>query len=298
MMKIIKLVLFLFFVLPNFANATEEVGFRDLIIGKNVQFGDYCSKYGGVYRCYDIDDLEFDIIQTPSKQIETFLPSNSYQSKITMDKLYSEDLEYGNFYSRTQQRLKALIYRGENCDGLLALDRDWSMFLVEDDRFDPFNKDIPFKSVSNSTLCEDVFSKVIDLPNNVNTVYFKDESPKGFFYFEWTEPKLLKITIDVGPLYQTYLDYIIDDPNNPYNNLKNNLSKKYGIDWESTERDRNLFNEGEKDSLWSSFGDNQIFLEIRRVDYDMELFVHYLTKEDGKLFSEKISPKNANFSDF
>ncbi|MDA8675715.1 hypothetical protein N9M53_03390 [Alphaproteobacteria bacterium] len=295
MIKMIRLFLFLFFVLPNFANATE-VGFRDLIIGENVQLTDYCRKFGDVYRCYDIDDLEFDIIQTPTKQIETFLPSDSYQSKITNDKLYSEELEYGDLNSLTQQRLRALIYRRENCDGLLAIDRDWSMFLVEDDRFDPLNKNIPFKSVSNSTLCEDVFSKVIDLPNNVNTVYFKDEFPKGFFLL--TKPKLLKITIDVGPLYQTYLDYIIDDPNNPYNNLKNNLSKKYGIDWESTERDRNLFNEGEKDSLWSSFGDNQIFLEIRRVDYDMELFVHYLTKEGGKSFSEKISPKNANFSDF
>jgi len=291
MMKIVRLFLFCFFILPNFANATEEVGFRDLIIGKNVHFTDYCSKYGDVYRCYDIDDLEFDITHSPSEKIKIFLPSNSYQSKITMDKLYSKELGYGDLNNKTQQSIRALIIRNENCNGLLAMDIDWSIFLIEDDRFDPFNKNKPLKSSANSTLCADVFRNVIELPHSV---YFEN----GYFYYDWIKPKINKMIIDVGPLYQTYLDYIIEDPNNPYNNLKNNLSKKYGIDWESTERDRNLFNEGEKDSLWSSFGDNQIFLEIRRVDYDMELFVHYLTKEDGKLFSEKISPKNANFSDF
>lgn len=295
MIKMIRLFPFLFFVLPNFANATEEIGFRDLIIGKNVQFGDYCSKYGDVYRCYDIDDLEFDIYASTKEMKKVFINPNSYKSKIHYGIFFSDKWSNGGLENKNQKLLRALIDRNVNCNGLIDTymkDYEWTQFLVKDERFIVFSNNTPYKNYSDDALCVSLYYNNIN-PNDV--INFADDN---FYYWNEIPPKLLKIIIDVGPLYQTYLDYIIDDPNNPYNNLKNNLSKKYGIDWESTERDRNLFNEGEKDSLWSSFGDNQIFLEIRRVDYDMELFVHYLTKEDGKLFSEKISPKNANFSDF
>jgi len=111
---------------------------------------------------------------------------------------------------------------------------------------------------------------------------------------------LNEISIDVGPLYQSFLDNIIGDPNNPYIKLKKSLESNYQVEWEFTERDRKLFNEGEKDSLWTSYNGGQIFSQIVRKDKysDLRLFVHYHTETEGKNLSEKRRPKNVNFNDF
>ena len=107
-----------------------------------------------------------------------------------------------------------------------------------------------------------------------------------------------EIVVDVGPIYQNFLDRIIENENNPLINLRKNLASKYGMDWEFTERDRKLFNEGQKDSLWTSFAGNQIYLEVRRVRAGLGLFVHYHDKEKGLQLSEDRKPKNADFKDF
>ena len=111
---------------------------------------------------------------------------------------------------------------------------------------------------------------------------------------------LNEISIDVGPFYQSFLDSIVDDPNNAYIKLKKSLESNYQMEWEFTERDRKLFNEGERDSLWTSYNGGQIFSQIVRKDKyrDVRLFVHYHTKEKGKKLSEERKPQNAKFSDF
>jgi len=112
--------------------------------------------------------------------------------------------------------------------------------------------------------------------------------------------KITTIEIDIGPLYQTFLDNIIGDPNNPYLKLKKSLESNYQLEWEFTERDRKLFNENEKGSLWTSYNGGQVFSQILREDKysDLRLFVHYHTKEDGKRLSEERRPQNVNFNDF
>ena len=113
--------------------------------------------------------------------------------------------------------------------------------------------------------------------------------------------KISEITIDLGPLYQSYLDKIIGDPNNPYRKLKKSLDSKYALDWEFTERDRRLFNEdSSRKSLWTSYEDGIVFSEIRRVEKysDLRLFVHYHTVKKGKQLTNDRKPQNANFSDF
>ena len=85
---------------------------------------------------------------------------------------------------------------------------------------------------------------------------------------------------------------------NPYLNLRNALKKNYSSDWEYTERDRLLFNENEKDTLWESYENGQVMLEIKREEYDINLYVHYYTEKNGKKYSEERRPQNTNFSDF
>jgi len=112
--------------------------------------------------------------------------------------------------------------------------------------------------------------------------------------------KIGQISIDLGPLYQTFLDNIVNDPNNPYIKLKKSLESNYQMEWEFTERDQKLFNEGERNSLWTSYNGGQIFSEIVRRDKysNLSLSVHYHTKVDGKKLSEKRKPQNVNFNDF
>ena len=100
------------------------------------------------------------------------------------------------------------------------------------------------------------------------------------------------IAIYVGPYVSS------ESGEDPYLNLGNALKKNYSIDWEWTERDRVLFNENKKNSLWVSFENGQVMLEIKREGYDMNLYVHYYTEDDGKKYSEERKPKNTNFSDF
>ncbi len=135
------------------------------------------------------------------------------------------------------------------------------------------------------------------------TIFF-EEQDNGIYHVGWIERtkfnKINRILIDVGPLYQTVLDYVITDPENPYGKLKKSLNTNYELDWEFTERDRKLFNEGEKNSLWTSYNNGQVFSEITRVDRysDLRLFVHYHTKDDGKKLSEERTPQNVDFKSF
>lgn len=109
-----------------------------------------------------------------------------------------------------------------------------------------------------------------------------------------------RVSVDIGPLYQSLLDNVIGDPKNPYLKLKKSLESKYQVDWEFTDRDRKLFNENERDSLWTSYNGGQIFSQILRKDKysDLRLLVHYHTKEDGEKLSEVRKPQNVNFDDF
>ena len=131
-------------------------------------------------------------------------------------------------------------------------------------------------------------------------VFTKKDDQKRIVSIGVQTNQIDKISIDVGPLYQSLLDRVIGDPKNPYLKLKNSLDSKYQMEWEFTERDRKLFNEGEKNNLWTSYNEGQIFLEIMREDkYSvLRLYLHYHTKEDGERLSEDRKPQNVNFNDF
>ena len=79
--------------------------------------------------------------------------------------------------------------------------------------------------------------------------------------------------------------------------LKQKLATKYGMDWEYTERDRKLFNAGDKKILWNSFANGQVILAIYGVG-NINLQLIYLSERAGQAFMENKRPRNSSSSDF
>ena len=173
-----------------------------------------------------------------------------------------------------------------------------------------FNSSISWSEVGFRDLKIGSERTVID--ENCKKEWFKEKDDYGYVYrcfniddlkFSFTdniEGTIIFIKIDVGTLYQTFLDRIIGDPTNPFEKLKKNLDTNYQLEWEFTERDRKLFNEGERNSLWTSYNNGEVFSEIRREDKysELRLFVHYHTKNYGKMLSEQRKPQNVDFNNF
>lgn len=111
---------------------------------------------------------------------------------------------------------------------------------------------------------------------------------------------LNNIEIYIGPLHETFLDVEKSDPINPYRQLRESLDKKYRLDWDFTDRDRILFNAGERDNLFVAYSSGRIFIEIERGVglSNYRLFVRYYPSADGKQLSAERRPNNANFDDF
>ena len=106
------------------------------------------------------------------------------------------------------------------------------------------------------------------------------------------------VIVDVGPLYQRFIDRIIETESNHFVSLKNNMSNRYNLDWEFTERQKNLFNEGEIADLYISFAGGQAFINIKRDGRNLRLFVEYYDAEKGADLSESRKPVGAKVDDF
>ena len=84
--------------------------------------------------------------------------------------------------------------------------------------------------------------------------------------------------------------------------MKNTFDKKYTLDYGYSERDRQLFNEVEKDRLLHVYSKGQVVLEINRKekDYsnDLWLYIHYFDPTSAKIFLEINKPIRASTDDF
>ena len=118
---------------------------------------------------------------------------------------------------------------------------------------------------------------------------------------------LTVLTLDMGPLVQTSvikeLTGMVSGENpNIYAKMSGALREKYSVTHEYNERDRQLFNEKEKTSLYVVFEDGQVVLRISRIkkEYsnDLRVYVEYRDLEHGKTFAEETRPKRASVSDF
>ena len=114
------------------------------------------------------------------------------------------------------------------------------------------------------------------------------------------------LRLDRGPVVQsqTFFGKISDhiDDGDIVLSTRKALSK-YEIDYQFSERDRQLYNEQEKDKLYIVYEKGQVALLLTRVkkstyDIDNHLFVEYRGPETAKQFLENNRPKKATSSDF
>jgi len=111
----------------------------------------------------------------------------------------------------------------------------------------------------------------------------------------------------LGPITQSLfidaLTFYKTDPDagNILSKMYQNL-KKYKLEFEYSERDRELFNEGLKDELYVVYEGGKVALKIERIkkDYSSDnwLFVEYRSDEVASAFLERNRPKRAAAGDF
>ena len=119
------------------------------------------------------------------------------------------------------------------------------------------------------------------------------------------------LTLDMGPIvdsdgsFFSTLNNLVassNDEPNIYLKMKKNFDTKYALDYEYSERDRQLFNEEEKKELLGVYSNGQVVLKINRKerDYskDLWLYIEYRDVKSGKQFLEKNRPVTANLDDF
>tara|TARA_A100001015_G_scaffold214589_1_gene240896 strand:+ start:1454 stop:1777 length:324 start_codon:yes stop_codon:yes gene_type:complete len=76
------------------------------------------------------------------------------------------------------------------------------------------------------------------------------------------------------------------------------LSKKYITSFKFSERERQLYNEYKKSSLYIIFEDGKVAMRIQRLNQDSYLYVEYRDTLQAKLLLENIIPITAKESDF
>ena len=120
---------------------------------------------------------------------------------------------------------------------------------------------------------------------------------------------LLKtLTVDLGPISQGFgmlqaLKYYSDNPDqgNIYSSMRKNL-KKYELEFEFSERDRELFNEKQKKELLVVYEKGQVVLRLfrQKKDYssDIWLYLEYRDVDNGEVLFKESKPKRASSSDF
>ena len=121
------------------------------------------------------------------------------------------------------------------------------------------------------------------------------------------------LNLDMGPIvasdgsFFSQLNNLVvsnDDEPNIYLKMKRNFDAKYVLDYEYSERDRQLFNENEKDELLGVYSNGQVVLRINRKERensyskDLWLYIEYRDVGVAKEFLEKNRPVTASLDDF
>ena len=115
------------------------------------------------------------------------------------------------------------------------------------------------------------------------------------------------LILDMGPIvasdgsFFSKLNNLVvsnDDEPNIYLKMKRNFDAKYVLDYEYSERDRQLFNEGMKHDLLGVYSNGQVALRINRNKRDLWLYIEYRDVDSAKSFLEKNRPVTANLDDF
>ena len=96
--------------------------------------------------------------------------------------------------------------------------------------------------------------------------------------------------------------YVTQGETNIFPKMRNTLGEKYNMDFEFSERDRQLFNEDQKDNLYTVYNGGQVALLINRkereYDDDLWLYIEYRDVKPAQIFLESTKPVRAESSDF
>jgi len=111
------------------------------------------------------------------------------------------------------------------------------------------------------------------------------------------------IVLDMGPIssdgfFIEMINELIDSDSNIYLKMKKNFDSKYVLDFEFSERDRQLFNEGMKYDLLAVYSKGQVTLKINRNEGDLWLYIEYRDVISGKSFLNANRPVKATLDDF
>jgi len=117
------------------------------------------------------------------------------------------------------------------------------------------------------------------------------------------------LTLDMGPITSdgVFLDLINEfaDPNaNIFRKMKNNFDTKYLLDYEFSNRDRQLFNKNEKSILLVVYSKGQVSLRIerkkRKDSYakDLWLYIEYRDVDEAKRYLKLNRPVTSTLNDF
>jgi len=115
------------------------------------------------------------------------------------------------------------------------------------------------------------------------------------------------LILDMGPIvdsdgsFFSQLNNLVvsnDDEPNIYLKMKRNFDAKYVLDYEYSERDRQLFNEGMKHDLLGVYSNGQVVLRVNRNERDLWLYIEYRDVDSAKSFLEKNRPVTATLDDF
>jgi len=121
------------------------------------------------------------------------------------------------------------------------------------------------------------------------------------------------LTLDMGPIvssdgsfFSTLNNLVVssNDEPNIYLKMKKNFDAKYVLDYEYSERDRQLFNEGEKEELLGVYSNGQVALKINLKERDnsyskeLWLYIEYRDADSAKRFLDQNRPVTATLDDF
>jgi hypothetical protein len=129
-------------------------------------------------------------------------------------------------------------------------------------------------------------------PDNTTTCYDIDNIKFGGLFSGYV---LKVLTIDLGPRsgggFVQAINEMVDD--DPLLNMRGTLSQ-YEMDYDWSERDRQLFNANEKENLYTVYAKGQVVFRI----HENRSYVEYRDPEIAKKFLEENRPKRAKSSDF
>ena len=251
------------------------------------------------------------------KNIE-FLMSSKFRET------YDQDFKTAETERREAEKQKELQEQAEREKNKRRADMDLERKLAEyrGRQEKEINKNLGFRSIKPGMTSVDVNRECGSNLNSatsvncygIDTIGFSGEFEKitlksatyGGEQSITTFRNLTKLTLDLGPISQSWISYIptgSTDLNDGdiLQKMRNNLSK-YKLEYDYSARDVELFNAGEKDKLLTVYESGKVALMVRRVEKeyssDIKLFLDYRDPETAKKFVEVNLPKRASADDF